>query len=126
MQALAAQRAVAWSPGPVDANLTQAISDDTKGNPFFVRALVLHWMEEGRLRLEEGCWRATAPIAELSVPEDVRQVLRRRFGRLSEDTQSFLTVAAAVGGSFRFDVVAAVAEIDEARALAAVDRGAAR
>lgn len=114
-------RTTAWSAGPVDAILTKTFTDETKGNPFFVHSLLLHLEDEGRLRLEEGCWRATTQIEDVALPDGVRQLLQRRIGRLAADTQQLLAVGAAMGAVFRFDVLAALGDLEERRALAAID-----
>ncbi|HEY8172259.1 MAG TPA: AAA family ATPase [Dehalococcoidia bacterium] len=110
--------------GEQDANpaLVQAISDETEGNPFFVREVLLHLVEEGKLYREDGEWRSTAQtIADLGIPEGVRQVITRRLSRLSDTTNRLLTAASAFNGGFRFDVVSAIAGIDDASALDALD-----
>ena len=121
LQSFAAQRSTAWSPGPVETILTRTIQTQTNGNPFFVRALVLHLEEEGQLFVQEGRWRAATALVEIGLPDGVRPLLLRRLGRLTDATQTFLGVAAVVGATFRFDVVATVAELTDEEALAAVD-----
>ncbi len=34
--------------------LVQAISDETDGNPFFIREVLIHLVEEGKLYREDG------------------------------------------------------------------------
>ncbi len=121
LRVLAAPRRVGSAAADIEPALALAILAETNGNPFFVRSVVLHLLEEGALRADDGSWRATAPIAEIGLPEGVRQVLNRRLARLSPEARSLLTVGAAIGATFRFDVATAVAELDEARALAVVD-----
>jgi class 3 adenylate cyclase len=96
------------------------------GNPFFIEEVVRHLYETGDLyRDEHGRWVTTRPIRELTVPEGVQNVVARRLSRLSEAAQTFLGVAAAVEGTFRFDVVAQVAGLDEIDALDALDEAVA-
>ncbi|MGH9036341.1 MAG: hypothetical protein ACRD0O_11305, partial [Acidimicrobiia bacterium] len=62
-----------------------------------------------------------AGLQELGVPEEVREVMGRRLARLSDRARKFLSAACAFEGSFDFDVVTEVAEIQEDHALDAVD-----
>src|SRR5439155_26026444 len=79
--------------------------------------------EEGKLYREDGQWRSKAQsIAELGIPEGVRQVITRRLSRLSADTNKLMSTASAFSGGFRFDRVAKAAGIDESVALDAIDQ----
>ena len=100
----------------------KAISDETEGNPFFVRETILYLVEEGRLVHDDGRWRRTVDIEELGIPESVRQVVGRRLSRLSGSTNQLLSAASAFSGGFRFDIAAAGAGLDEDAALDAVDQ----
>jgi class 3 adenylate cyclase/tetratricopeptide (TPR) repeat protein len=101
--------------------LVMAIGAETGGNPFFIREVLLHLMEEGKI-FRDGCeWVTAINVAELKIPEGVREVVNKRIGRLSDDASRLLTVGAAFKGAFSFEVAAAVAELDESSALAAVD-----
>jgi len=102
--------------------LTQAISAETNGNPFFIREVLIHLAEGGKLRQEGDRWKATAPtIADLGIPEGLRQVITRRLARLSEDTNRLLSAASAFTGPFEFAIVMSVAGVSEAAGLAALD-----
>jgi class 3 adenylate cyclase/tetratricopeptide (TPR) repeat protein len=101
--------------------LVMAIGGETGGNPFFIREVLLHLMEEGKIFRAGRQWVTTINVAELKIPEGVREVVNKRIGRLSDDVNRLLTVGAAFKGSFSFEVAAAVAELDESSALAAID-----
>ena len=105
----------------VPRELTDALHAETDGNPFFVREVILHLVEEGKLSRPEGRWRSDFDIEELGIPEGIRQVIGRRLSRLSDETNKFLSVASGFNGSFRFDVAASAAALDEATALDALD-----
>jgi DNA-binding SARP family transcriptional activator/RecA/RadA recombinase len=101
-----------------DDELARLISDRTGGNPFFV-------LEVLRLLGTNG-WpdRTPAEAATLvaqQVPAGVRDVLRRRLGRLPDQTRTVLLVAAVIGQEFDVDVVRAVTGLDDDDALAAVE-----
>jgi class 3 adenylate cyclase len=102
--------------------LVRALSDETSGNPFFIREVLIHLVEERKLYREGGRWRSNVTsTAELGIPEGVRQVITRRLARLSEAANKLLAAASAFEGAFRFDVAASAAGLDETGALDAVD-----
>ena len=101
--------------------LVSAISAETDGNPFFIREVLAHLVEEGKIYREEGQWTTNLSIAEMGIPEGVRQVIGRRVSRLSENANRLLTVASAFNGLFPFDIAASVAGLEETAALDAVD-----
>src|SRR5262249_3856384 len=89
---------------------------------FFIREVLIHLVEERKLYREGGRWRSNVTsVAELGIPEGVRQVITRRLSRLSETANRLLTSASAFEGAFRFDVAAAAARLDDAVAVEAVD-----
>ena len=106
----------------VNAALVAAISDETDGNPFFIREVLIHLVQEGKLYREEGQWRSKAQsIADLGIPEGVRQVITRRLSRLSGEANRLMTAASAFNGGFRFQTIAGVADLDESATLDAID-----
>src|SRR4029450_27100 len=60
----------------------EALTRETSGNPFFLREMLLHLVEEGALGRED----ASAPPALERLPDTVRQVITRRLKRLSGAT----------------------------------------
>jgi predicted ATPase/class 3 adenylate cyclase len=111
----------AVSDQQVPEALVTAITAETSGNPFFIREVLLHLVEERKLVRHEGQWTASLAVEEMGIPHGVRQVIQRRLARLSETANRLLRAAAGFTGSFRFDVAARVAELDEAEALHAID-----
>jgi class 3 adenylate cyclase/tetratricopeptide (TPR) repeat protein len=107
----------------VPDELVQAIAHETEGNPFFIREVLLHLIEEGKVLTEDGRWRATLSIADVGIPETVREVIGHRLSRLSEAANRLLAAASAFDGGFAFDLVASVSGLDEAAALDAIDDG---
>src|SRR5581483_9059825 len=99
-----------------------AIATETDGNPFFIKELLRHLVEEGRLvQGGDGAWTAERPVEELGIPEGVREVIDRRLARLSADANKLLSAASVFEGEIRLGVVAAVAGLDEDTALDALD-----
>ncbi|SNS96329.1 Transcriptional regulatory protein, C terminal [Geodermatophilus saharensis] len=101
-----------------DGELARRIRDRTGGNPFFV-------LEVLRLLGANG-WpdrtpaEAAALVAE-QIPAGVRDVLRRRLGRLPDQTRTVLLVAAVVGQEFDLDVVRAVTGVDDDDVLGSLE-----
>ena len=60
--------------------LVDALVAETLGNPFFVREVALHLVEEGRVRPGDGAWVADR-LEALEIPEGVREVIGRRLSR---------------------------------------------
>jgi class 3 adenylate cyclase/tetratricopeptide (TPR) repeat protein len=101
--------------------LVKVIDAETEGNPFFIREVLLHLIEEGKISRQDGRWRSDLAIEELGIPEGVRQVIGRRLSRLSDGANRVLAVASAFNGAFHFGIAAKVAGLDEGAALKAVD-----
>src|SRR5262249_33022550 len=58
---------------------------------------------------------------ELGVPEGVRDVIRRRLSRMTEDCRRVLTAAAVIGQEFGLQLVEALAGTPEDRLLDLID-----
>jgi class 3 adenylate cyclase len=96
------------------------LADQTDGNPFFLREMLIHFTEVGALRFEDGVWVAADDIVN-AIPEGVREVVGRRLSQLGETTQKVLGIGALFEVAFPLDVAAEVAKIDEDEALDAID-----
>jgi class 3 adenylate cyclase/tetratricopeptide (TPR) repeat protein len=105
----------------VPANFVEAITAETGGNPFFLREVLLHLVEEGKLEREAGRFTTRFSIEEMGIPEGVRQVIGRRVSRLSKEANQLLATASGIVGGFRFEIAAAVADLEERAALDALD-----
>jgi class 3 adenylate cyclase/tetratricopeptide (TPR) repeat protein len=106
----------------VEEKVGEAWLRQTEGNPFFILELLRHLIEEGTLYQDsEGRWITTRRLADLGVPQRVRDVVIRRLARLSKGTNQLLQAAAAFDRTFRFDVVQEMAGLPELDALDALD-----
>ena len=101
--------------------LITALQDATDGNPLFIRELLLHLVEGGKILRDGQSWISRFSVEELGIPEGVRQVIGSRLQRLSEDANQLLSVASAFKGAFAFGVAASAAGLDEDAALSAID-----
>ena len=103
-------------------SVAAAITAETDGNPFFIKEVLRHLLDEGRfLRGPDGRWTSDRPVAELGIPEGVREVIDRRLARLSTSANKFLSSASVFDGDIHLDVAATVAEMEEDVALDALD-----
>src|SRR5579885_161079 len=105
----------------VPEQLVTALGEATQGNPLFIREVLLHLIEEGKILRDGQGWTSKLSIEELGLPESVRQVIARRLARLSDEANRLLSVASAFNGSFAFEIAAAAANLDEQTALSALD-----
>lgn len=104
-----------------DRSMARFIHGETEGNPFFVREILRHLTETGRISRRDGRWSVQQLTAESSTPDGVREVVGRRLSRLSEGTHAVLRIAAAVGTEFEVAVVQAAGDADEDALLSALD-----
>jgi len=112
----------AYAGHEVEERVGEAWYRQTEGNPFFIQELLRHLIEEGTLfQGPEGRWITAKPLAQLGVPQRVREVVTRRVARLSRPAQQLLQAAAAFDGPFRFEAVEAMAGLTEFDALDALD-----
>jgi class 3 adenylate cyclase len=95
-----------------------ALYQETEGNPFFVREVLSHLIEEGKLYREEGRWRANVTsVSDLGIPEGVREVVGRRLTRLSEGCNEMLTLASAMTHGFDWPALVAISDQDDGTLL---------
>ncbi|MCI0850085.1 MAG: hypothetical protein J4N26_03900, partial [Chloroflexi bacterium] len=94
----------------------------TEGNPLFIEEILRSLVEEGQLVLDDGQWvSGTGALPEWDIPEGIRDVVKRRISRLSDECLSILTPASAMPAGFTFDVMKEVAGEDEDRLLDLLD-----
>jgi len=74
-------------------SLARAVHEETQGNPFFVGEILRHVAEAAGKPAAAG----DLDLAQLGIPDGVREVVSRRLMRLSEDATRVLTAAAVAG-----------------------------
>src|SRR5262249_12081957 len=72
--------------------LVATITRETSGNPFFIRAVLLHLLDEGLLAPDGASWRLASNLDRIGLPDTVRQVIERRLVRISEAASRLLRV----------------------------------
>jgi class 3 adenylate cyclase/tetratricopeptide (TPR) repeat protein len=106
--------------------LAYAITRETAGNPFFAGELLRHMIESGAIvRQEDGRWRLVGDLAELGLPQSVREVIGRRVERLGSDARAVLSAAAVIGRDFDLDLLLGVLDLTEAQLLDLLDEAVA-
>ncbi len=94
-----------------------ALHGETDGNPFFIEEVVRHLRDSDR-ELDAGI-----SLADAGVPEGVREVTARRLRRLDAESRQALSVAAVIGREFDYDVLQAVAPLEEEALIGALEEG---
>lgn len=98
--------------------LALQITQETAGNPFFAGELLRHLNESGAIVQDgNGRWHLRGEIADLGLPQSVREVVGRRVASLGSDTEAVLSAASVIGRDFDLDLLQAVTELPEARVL---------
>jgi DNA-binding CsgD family transcriptional regulator len=112
---------------PPPAALARAIHAETGGNPFYLRQLWRHLVDEQVAVRQHGRWVLTAELgsAGVSVPHGVRHVLARRLARLSATTGTVLHAAAALTAGFDFAILQTITGLPEEVLLGCLDEAVA-
>jgi class 3 adenylate cyclase len=93
---------------------------ETEGNPLFMGEVLRHFVETAAVSLVDGRWQVNDP-GQIEVPEGVRDVIGRRLGRLSEEANKLLAVAAVIGRDFDLELLGHVTDLDDNTVLDALD-----
>jgi len=101
--------------------LVSLVYSETEGNPFFVEEVFRHLDDSGKLLDDKGQFRSGIQIGDTEVPRGVRLVISQRLQNLSESCRLMLTRAAALGQNLDFDLIAALADLEEDVLLDALD-----
>jgi hypothetical protein len=101
--------------------LARTLCEGTEGNPFFIGEMLRHLAESGAIYEQGGRWVSDAGLGRLEVPSGVRGVVAQRVARLIEPANRVLAAAAVIGREFRFEVLAALMDLDEETLLETLD-----
>jgi class 3 adenylate cyclase len=98
--------------------LAEEITRETAGNPFFTGEILRHLIESGAIvQGEDGRWRLTGDLADLGLPQSVREVIGQRVERLGPDARTALSVAAVIGRDFDLSLLTGLVECSQTRLL---------
>ena len=93
----------------------------TDGVPLFVEELTKAVLESGLLREEATGYALTGPLPPFAIPSTLQDSLMARLDRLAP-TKEIAQIGAVIGREFGHELLAAVAELPEARLGAALDQ----
>src|SRR5829696_2467720 len=72
----------------------------SEGNPFFLEEVLRALIDSGHVVRENGHWRATREIVDVTIPDTLSGVLSARIDRLPENTKQVAQTAAVLGRIF--------------------------
>jgi class 3 adenylate cyclase/tetratricopeptide (TPR) repeat protein/type II secretory pathway predicted ATPase ExeA len=101
--------------------LVRALHAETEGNPFFIGEVLRHLAESGVLVQRDGRWTSDRTIAQVGIPEGVKEVIGRRLSRLDPATNDLLSAAAVVGREFDLGLLTAITGGDQDAVLDAIE-----
>lgn len=107
----------------VSGEFAVAVHRETEGNPFFVEEVLKALIERGSVRRESGRWHR-CDMAQLLIPQSVKEAIGHRLDRVSQNCNDVLRVAAILGKVFTFEELSAAAEQTEDVLLDALDEAA--
>ena len=88
--------------------MRRQIVERSAGTPLFCEEFI-HMLIDERVVVREGSsWKATAPVAQIRVPEGINAVLAARLDLLSEQERALVQAASVIGQRFAMGQVAAL------------------
>jgi class 3 adenylate cyclase/tetratricopeptide (TPR) repeat protein len=101
--------------------LVRALHAETEGNPFFIGEVLRHLAESGVLVQRDGRWTSDRTIAQVGIPEGVKEVIGRRLSRLDAATNDLLSAASVVGREFDLGLLTAITGGDQDAVLDGIE-----
>jgi serine/threonine protein kinase/tetratricopeptide (TPR) repeat protein len=93
----------------ISGDFSEAVYRETEGNPFFVEEVMKALIEQGSVRRESGRWKR-CELADLVIPQSVKEAIGNRLDRVSKECNDTLRAAAVLGKSFTIDELMAAAD----------------
>ena len=109
-----------WIGRESPPSLTRLVARHTEGNPLFVVEMLKHLDEVGALAARDD-WDRPLTLADVGLPEGIRQLIGRRLERLGLTTRRLLTIAAVMGREFRLSIIEGLVDVGEDTVLDAMD-----
>jgi predicted ATPase/signal transduction histidine kinase len=97
----------------VAAPLSELIAHKTQGNPFFIIQFLKVLYSDGILQFNwpNHSWECDlSPVRELTLTDDVVELMIRQLQKLSPPTQELLKLAACIGNQFNLESLAIISE----------------
>ncbi|HEX2428566.1 MAG TPA: AAA family ATPase, partial [Gaiellaceae bacterium] len=89
----------------LDERVQSRVIAAAEGNPLFVEQLLSMLIDEGLIRFEDGCWRASADIDRAVVPPTIQALLAARLDYLEQSERAVIEPASVIGHVFVKDAV---------------------
>jgi DNA-binding CsgD family transcriptional regulator/GTPase SAR1 family protein len=105
---------------PPTPEFRRAIFETCEGNPLFMEEVLRALVERGDVEYREGSWRRTKEVADIAIPDTLRDAVLERFTTLPAETQSVLRSAAVIGQDFDFDLLLRVTGSEDADLVGAL------
>jgi tetratricopeptide (TPR) repeat protein len=101
-------------PG-LPAPVVERVLDRAEGIPLYAVETVRMLLSDGLVALEDGVYRPTSDLSELSVPASLHALIASRLDGLDAADRSLLQAASVIGKTFSTDALAAVSglSVDE-------------
>jgi class 3 adenylate cyclase/tetratricopeptide (TPR) repeat protein len=110
----------------VGIELAHAVYRETDGNPYFVSEVLRHLAETGAIYQDAtGRWISDTTPGQVALPDSVREVIGARVGRLGQNAERVLSMAAVIGRDFDLDVLARATKTTEDELLDILEAAAA-
>jgi predicted ATPase len=109
----------------VPETFTSSLARETSGNPFFIREILRHLLDEGVAYRVGDRWETRLDEKDIRLPESIREVIGRRLARLGDPTRMLLRLASVVGREFHLDVLERVGDRAADQVLDAIEEAGA-
>jgi class 3 adenylate cyclase/tetratricopeptide (TPR) repeat protein len=96
------------------------LHDRSEGNPFVLEEMLRDALDRGDIFRSETGWDRKS-LVEMRIPSTVKDTILQRLERLPREHVTVLSAASVVGRSFDLTTLAAVAAVDEATVLSALE-----
>jgi predicted ATPase/class 3 adenylate cyclase len=94
--------------------LRERILNHAEGNPFYVEELIRSLIDSGALmQAPDGHWEATQEVDDIAIPDTLHGVLTARLDRLQQETKHILQLAAVIGRTFLYQVLADIVQQEQ-------------
>jgi tetratricopeptide (TPR) repeat protein len=93
------------------------IFKETEGNPLFIIQLVKFLVEENIIRTDDGVWKLTLSLEDISIPPKVYHVIERRLDRVEKEYRRVLDFASVIGETFSSDTLTSALKQERVQVL---------